>query len=158
DWKVKIIDFGLALRKQVVEGGSKGGAPGKGTVLSRSVAGTLRYAPPEQLGLAPGVPVGPYSDVYAFGKTCCYALFRNTEPCRELFASPHAELRDLLMKCIDQNPQQRPKGFEAVLHLLDSARRREAEEANRRRQEEEQRRWEAEGQRRWEEEREKQAA
>ena len=85
-WQVKVIDFGLALRKQVIETSMAGRAAGQ-TILGDSVAGTLKYAPPEQLGElrdAAGrpVPVGPYSDVYAFGELCCFALFKTTEPKR----------------------------------------------------------------------------
>src|SRR5205823_6178728 len=65
-WRVKVIDFGLALRKQIVE--TSMGALSTGiSILGDSVAGTLKYAPPEQMGELRGVKPGPYSDVYAFG-------------------------------------------------------------------------------------------
>src|SRR5262249_22644611 len=79
NWEVRIIDFGLALRRQTVET-SLAVRPAGHTVLGDSVAGMVRYAPPEQMGELKGVPPGPYSDVYSFGKVCCYALFRTTEP------------------------------------------------------------------------------
>ena len=68
-WKVKIIDFGLALRKQTIETSVAVRSAGN-TVLSDSVAGTIKYAPPEQMGELKGVKPGPYSDVYSFGKMC----------------------------------------------------------------------------------------
>jgi hypothetical protein len=74
-WQVKIIDFGLAMRQQSIETSIAARQPGT-TVLGGSVAGTLKYAPPEQMGQLRGIKPGPYSDVYAFGKLCCYALFK----------------------------------------------------------------------------------
>lgn len=68
DWKVKIIDFGLAKIRSTDP-----------TVVNR-LEGTAKYSPPEQTGELKGVKPGPYSDVYSFGKTCCYALFKTTEP------------------------------------------------------------------------------
>ncbi len=109
DWVVKVVDFGLALRRQAEE-----------TVLGRSVAGTVQYAHPEQLGRLPGVKVGPYSDVYAYGKTCCYALFRTTEPRRRQWASIPEALADLLEKCIEHELELRLPDFGRVLEVLES--------------------------------------
>ncbi len=123
-WLVKVIDFGLALRLQTIET-SAARASGEETILSNSVAGTIRYAPPEQMGrLRDGkgrpVPVGPYSDVYAFGKLCCYALFKTTEPkSRHWAASPeHGRLREVLEKCIEEELEHRHAGFDPVLAAL----------------------------------------
>jgi formylglycine-generating enzyme required for sulfatase activity/tRNA A-37 threonylcarbamoyl transferase component Bud32 len=133
DWQVKVIDFGLALRKQVVETSMAVRSAGN-TVLSDSVAGTLQYAPPEQMGRLPGVKVGPYSDVYAFGKTCCYALFRTTEPRSRHLGTLPGELRELLEGCIEQELEHRHASFETVLptlEALDPARKAAEEEAAR---------------------------
>ncbi len=149
DWQVKVIDFGLALRKQVVETSMAVRSAGN-TVLSDSVAGTVQYAPPEQLGRLPGVKVGPWSDVYAFGKTCCYALFRTTEPRSRHLTGLPAELRELLEGCIEQELEHRHARFEKVLpalEALDSA-RKAAEEAATREQLERQERQHQEGERR----------
>src|SRR5205823_10466388 len=59
-WRVKIIDFGLAMRKSAVETSVSRDPNGK-SIMSQSIAGTLQYAPPEQLGRTPGVKAGPYS-------------------------------------------------------------------------------------------------
>ncbi len=76
-WQVKIIDFGLALRQQMIDTSKvRTGATHK-SILDWSVAGTLDYAPPEQLGKLRGTPSGPYSDVFAFGKMCLYSLLPN---------------------------------------------------------------------------------
>jgi len=86
-WQVRIIDFGLARRKPDAERTSGGE-----TVPRRGVAGTVDYASPEQLGRLPGVEVGPHSDVYAFGKTCCHVLFHTTEPRSRHLRGVSAEL------------------------------------------------------------------
>ena len=118
-WQVKIIDFGLSLRRQTVETSRMAGSAGS-TLLGESVAGTLKYAPPEQIGESPGVKSGSYSDVYSFGKTCCYALFRTTEPKRRQWATIPEELADVLEKCIEQDIDQRHSGFESVLPVLEA--------------------------------------
>jgi tetratricopeptide (TPR) repeat protein len=79
-WRMKLIDFGLALRPGTVEGKGSTQGPKAGTILGRSIAGTLLYAAPEQLGRLPGTAVGPHSDVYGFGRTCYYALLGTPEP------------------------------------------------------------------------------
>jgi tetratricopeptide (TPR) repeat protein len=79
-WKVKIIDFGLAMPQKVVETSRKASkAMQKETMIGSSIAGTLDYGAPEQMGRRKE-PVGPYSDVYGWAKTCCYALFQTTQP------------------------------------------------------------------------------
>jgi hypothetical protein len=182
NWQVKVIDFGLALRRQAIET-SRALASGQETTLGGSVAGTLKYAPPEQMGelrdaRGKPVPVGPYSDVYAFGKLCCYALFRTTAPkSRHWATSPqHEQWKGSLEKCIEEELGHRHESFEPVLQVLEALdpgrqaeeeRRRERAEAERRqrevaeqqRREEEERRCQeqrAEGQRRQEQERQQQ--
>lgn len=115
-WQVKIIDFGLALGRKAIET-SQAASASVPTILGASVAGTLRYAPPEQLGdLA--VPPGPYSDVFAFGKLCCQALFLTTEPKRRHWDAVPKALADLLEKCMEHAPRDRPENFEPVLAVL----------------------------------------
>src|SRR5213078_4265313 len=80
-WQVRLIDFGLALRQSVLQSNSSGSSAR--SVLGYSIAGTLDYAAPEQLGRLPGVAVGPPTDVYGFGKLCCYALFKTVQPLRK---------------------------------------------------------------------------
>ena len=83
-WEVRVIDFGLAVRHQAV-GKSVLCPVDSRSVSDRSYAGTFKYSPPEQKNELDPVsgrvePVGPYSDVYTFGKTCFEALFRTTDP------------------------------------------------------------------------------
>src|SRR5206468_916927 len=70
-WQAKLIDFGLALRRT----GRETLLAATHTITGSSIAGTLEYAAPEQMGKLADVPVGPYSDVYGFARTFCYALF-----------------------------------------------------------------------------------
>src|SRR5439155_17556743 len=63
-WQVKLIDFGLALKRDTLHSSR---ATSK-TLLGSSIAGTLEYAAPEQLGRLAGVTVGPTADVYGFAR------------------------------------------------------------------------------------------
>jgi WD40 repeat protein len=146
-WRVRVIDFGLALAQQAVETSRAHAGATQKSMLEWTVAGTLDYAPPEQLGKLPGVQPGPYSDVYAFARTCCYAMFKLTELRRSQWNSLPVPLADLLEQCLNPDPQQRPQGFEPVLTVLSQATRkgeqlrlREQEERLRREQEDEQQR------------------
>jgi hypothetical protein len=117
-WQVKIIDFGLALRRQTVETSQAARSAGS-SILGDSVAGTLKYAPPEQTGELRGVKPGPYSDVYAFARTCCYALFGQSELRRKHWESMPKELADLLEACLEPDPKGRPGSFQPVLAVLE---------------------------------------
>jgi serine/threonine protein kinase len=117
-WEVKIIDFGLAMWRQAAATVSPGGSHNK-SMLTTSVAGTVLYSPPEQLGRLPGVAVGPYSDVYSFGKTCCYALFEVPEPNSQQRDSVPEPLAEWLVECVSEELQKRPQDFEVVLDRLD---------------------------------------
>src|SRR5205823_6338404 len=77
-WEAKLIDFGLAMRASPETSTMK--ASLDRTLAGSSIAGTIEYAAPEQMGKLKGVPVGTYSDVYGFGKTCCFALFGTPQP------------------------------------------------------------------------------
>jgi formylglycine-generating enzyme required for sulfatase activity len=114
---VKIIDFGLAMRKQTIETSMAARLAGN-TIPSDSVAGTVKYAPPEQMGETRGVKPGPYSDVYAFGKVCCYALFKTTEPKKRHWAAVPQELHEMLEGCTEQELTHRLPSFEPVLQVL----------------------------------------
>ncbi|MBX9677300.1 MAG: protein kinase [Gemmataceae bacterium] len=116
-FQVKIIDFGLAVRKETFETSIASRSEAK-TILAESVAGTLRYAPPEQMGELKGVRPGPYSDVYAFGKLCFFALFKTTEPKRRQLASIPENLAILLESCTETELERRTPNFDAVLRCL----------------------------------------
>jgi hypothetical protein len=116
-WQVKLIDFGLALRAGTLQQ-TLSNARGN-TLAGSSIAGTLDYAAPEQLGRS-RVSVGPYSDVYGFARTCCYALFRTTQPLPSHWNSISKVLADLLEKCLHDEPNQRLSSFQLVLDRLNS--------------------------------------
>ncbi len=88
-------------------------------MIGESIAGTVDYAAPEQMGKREGVAPGPYSDVYGWAKTCCYALFQTTQPLMKHWTSVPAALAELLEKCLDEDPKRRPQGFADVLASLD---------------------------------------
>jgi uracil-DNA glycosylase family 4 len=113
----KIIDFGLALRRT----GRETMLASTQTVIGSSIAGTLEYAAPEQMGKLPGVAVGPASDVYGFARTCCYALFQTPQPLLRHWRSVPESLAALLETCLEERPENRPASFKDVLSRLASA-------------------------------------
>ncbi len=129
-WEVKVIDFGLALRRQTLEI-SRSLPPGGQTLLGASIAGTLRYAPPEQLGElrrdGRPVPIGPHSDVYSFGKLLCHALFLTTEPRHRHWQTSreHAAWQPLLEACLEQELEHRHPNFDNVVRWLEDQEERD---------------------------------
>jgi serine/threonine protein kinase len=114
---VKVIDFGLALR--AASTGSTMRSSLDRTLAGSSIAGTIEYAAPEQMGKLKGVAVGTWSDVYGFGKTCCFALFGTAQPTFQHWQQLPRPLADLLGRCLAEQPSQRPQDFTAVLAELD---------------------------------------
>jgi serine/threonine protein kinase len=125
-WEVKLIDFGLALKQSALE--NAGTTQSGKTIQGSSIAGTLDYAAPEQLGKLPEqlrkppeeVPIGPPADIYGFAKTCCYALFQTPQPLPRHWQSVPAALTELLGSCFENQPAQRPQDFKTVLKRLDT--------------------------------------
>lgn len=116
-WQVKLIDFGLAMR-QSVQICTVSSAGQDQTLVGSSVPGTLDYGAPEQLGRLPGISIGPYSDVYGFGKTSCYALFKNTQPLPKHWQAVPGPLTKLLEHCLGETPKERPASVGKVLEQL----------------------------------------
>jgi len=112
-WEVRLIDFGLAMRSSVLTD-SMSTARGN-TVLGSSIAGTLDYAAPEQLGKLPGVKVGFPADVYGFAKTLCFALFQTTEPTIKHYKLVPEGIAELIGRCLSRDPRERPQSFEQVV-------------------------------------------
>ena len=134
DWDVRIIDFGLAMKVEQIKE-SVLASQLSGSLLADSAGGTYQYAPPEQMGLIQG-SVGPYSDVYGFGKTLCYCLFLTASPTLRNWqeaARQDQTLAELLSDCIEDDITKRPEHFTAVLTALadsdaEAEKRRQAEE------------------------------
>jgi TPR repeat protein len=109
----RLIDFGLALQPGTAAPSTTMGR----TLLGASIAGTLKYAAPEQMGEI-AAPIGPYSDVYGFGRTCWFALFQTPEPDDDDKETLPAEWRRFLAACSSRTPAKRPQDFRAVLERL----------------------------------------
>ena len=114
--RVKLIDFGLALQQNAVRAATHGN-----TLLGSSRTGTVDYSAPEQTGKLPGVKIGPYSDVYSWARTMCFALFRTPHPRPKQFQILPTAVCDLLDDCLAEEPQElskRPATMEALLSRL----------------------------------------
>jgi hypothetical protein len=112
-WAVRLIDFGLAARPEALRSTSR--AAGR-TALGESIAGTLDYAAPEQMGRLPGVAVGPAADVYGWARTLCYARFGTPQPGPKQWQQvAETGLVDVLGDCLAEQPQQRPQSMDEVL-------------------------------------------
>jgi serine/threonine protein kinase len=110
DWEIRLIDFGLAVRQQVLDTAS--------TVRNAGITGTLDYAAPEQLGRVPGARIGPAADVYGFARTCCSALFGTPAPLPQDWKKVPPALAGLLGECLVQSPVDRLGDFAQVLERL----------------------------------------
>src|SRR5262249_60588409 len=116
-WQWRCIDFGRALRGAAVRS-STARSRNDRTVAGESIAGTIDYAAPEQMGKLPGVAVSPASDVYGFAKTCCYALFKTPQPTFQHWQQLPQPLAELLGRCLAEHPKDRPAPFGPVLGWL----------------------------------------
>jgi hypothetical protein len=121
-WRVKLIDFGLALKQSVIQATISTPAARARSTLGYSIVGTVDFAAPEQMGRHPGVAAGPPADVYGFAKTCCFALFRTTQPLMKHWRTLPQALADLLEECLGEKPDDRPADFAAVLRRLSEIR------------------------------------
>ena len=118
-FEARVIDFGLALKSERLEAAASTLRHGN-TMMGTSIAGTLGYAAPEQLGKLPGVRVGPQADVFGFGKTLAFALFGITEPGLHHYRKLPEAFAELLSRCMAHAPQERPRHFGEVLAELRS--------------------------------------
>src|SRR5262249_49567726 len=83
-WRVKLIDFGLALKQDVIYASIKTPGSSLRSAIGSSVAGTIDYAAPEQLGRPARVSPGAPGPGYRLRQTGCSGPFRTTPP-----LSPH---------------------------------------------------------------------
>lgn len=115
-WQVKVLDTGLALKRTLLHAAASSPAARAHTGLGRSVARALGYAPPEVSGRPKGmVWVGPHSDVFSFGKLCCFALTGRPEPGPD--AVPEA-WREAVAEYTAWTITARPEHFGPVLERL----------------------------------------
>jgi WD40 repeat protein/tRNA A-37 threonylcarbamoyl transferase component Bud32 len=125
-WKVKVIDFGLAVRQsRVMAAAYADTTKGSQTLVASTIAGTADFAAPEQMGRL-DFPVGPYSDVYGWAKTCCFALFQTAQPLRTHWKQIPNSLADLLESCLTEDPFRRPESFTVILERIGRKREKSA--------------------------------
>jgi formylglycine-generating enzyme required for sulfatase activity/tRNA A-37 threonylcarbamoyl transferase component Bud32 len=117
-WVVKVIDFGLSLRRSLVQTSHARAVSPNRSMVGSAVAGTLNYAAPEQLDRDRSNEVGPHSDVFGFGRTCYFALYREPYPDQEDLDTLPQPWKDLLGRCTAKKLDRRPKDFGAVLERL----------------------------------------
>jgi serine/threonine protein kinase len=117
-WKVRLANFGLVFKPTVLQALPRNATPQTLTVRSATIVRALEYAAPEQVGRLAGVYPGAYSDIYSFGKTCCYALFRTPNPPPQFWQSVPPPVAELLLHCLQEVPERRPPDFGAVLKRL----------------------------------------
>jgi serine/threonine protein kinase len=118
-WQAKLIDFGLALRQDVLTRTGSSALLRGHSVMGAAIVGTLDYAAPEQMGKLPGVPVGPAADIYGFAKMCSYALFKTPEPTYLDWQKLPRGAAELFAKCLARLPDQRPASFLMMLRQLE---------------------------------------
>lgn len=123
-FELKVIDFDLAMQgKDLQELAISIRATAEKSVLGQAITGTMRYAPPEQMGESVDGKVweiAPYSDIFAFARTLKYILFGTLDPHpRDLRKFSDEKLLDLIGDCEAKNPTQRPQNFAQVLKRLE---------------------------------------
>src|SRR5439155_2134154 len=116
--RVKLIDFGLAIKEEVEQATARTPGMRSPTPHEYGFAGTIDYASPEQMGRLPGVSIGTYSDVYGFGKTCYFALLGTPEPDDGEKELLHQAWRKLLSQCTARKIESRLHDFGVVLERL----------------------------------------
>jgi serine/threonine protein kinase len=123
-WQTKLIDFGLALSQKAMTQANT--LRTSRTILSASIAGTMEYAAPEQMGKLPGVKVGTPADVFGWARTCCYGLFESSEPSFHDWQKLPRGWAELLGDCLQRHPDRRPSGMQQVLDRIETLRRMNA--------------------------------
>lgn len=113
-WQVKLFDLGLSLKPAVLCASLAGGR----SAACASAIGALSYAAPEASGWIQGVPTGPYSDVYSFGKTCYFALLGTAEPDDDEKETLPPAWRKLLAACTARTVARRVPNFTLVRDRL----------------------------------------
>ncbi len=110
NWIVKVIDFGLAVRS-AMRSASMSIPHALRVTRDKSIAGTFKYAAPEQLG-EKSYPIGAHSDVFAFGKTALESLFGTVQPTPRHWKLYPETLVEMLGRCVEEEyfPKQPDEG------------------------------------------------
>ncbi len=117
-WRVKLIDFSVAVQPLVLHKSLTRNDLGSRPMVGASAAGTIPFAAPEVVGWVQGVPAGPYSDVYSFGKTCYFGLLGTPEPDDDEKEALPPAWRKLLASCTARSTARRLTNFQLVLDRL----------------------------------------
>jgi tetratricopeptide (TPR) repeat protein len=117
-WRVKVIDFSVAVQPLVLHKSLTRNDLGARPMVGASAAGTIPYAAPEVVGWVQGVPAGPHSDVYSFGKTCYFGLLGTPEPDDDEKEALPPAWRKLLAGCTARSTTRRLTNFQLVLERL----------------------------------------
>ena len=125
-WEVKVIDFGLSLRRGLVQASQARAAGLNRSMIGSAVEGTLHYAAPEQLDPDRSREVDPHSDVFGFGRTCYFALFGEPYPDLADLDTLPPLWKDFLGQCTAKRIDRRPKDFASVLERLAAFQERQA--------------------------------
>jgi tetratricopeptide (TPR) repeat protein len=120
-WRVKLINFGLSLRRSVIRDLLDRPDARAHLAIGACVTAALECSAPEQVGRLDNTPVGPASDIYAFGRTCYAALLRTTEPDDQEKEQLDPFWRKLLGQCTSWTVARRLPSFTAVLERLTHA-------------------------------------
>jgi serine/threonine-protein kinase len=126
----KVVDFGLVKDLQATEPVELTGA--------NTIAGTPLYLSPE--AITGGDRIGPQSDLYALGavgyflltghapfagsliEVCGHHLHsKPVRPSQRLGRPLPAALEDVLLRCLEKEPDRRPASADALAHALDAA-------------------------------------
>ena len=118
-WEVKVIDFGLSLRRSLVQT-SQARAAGQGrSMIGSTIAGTLHYAAPEQLD--PNRTTGDRAALRRLrlrADLLLHACSASRIPTRRTSIPCPPPWKDFLGRCTAKKIDRRPKDFAAVLALL----------------------------------------
>ncbi len=121
-WTVRIIDFGLAVKQEMVRT-SVVNEVGQRTREDNSFAGSYKYSSPEQRRELKDVMVSKRSDIHSWGKTFSEALLG--DGVTELkswdvseMPSEMQPLGQLLERCTAALPHHRPEHFDEVVAVL----------------------------------------
>jgi Tol biopolymer transport system component len=119
--QVKVLDFGLAklTEPSTVSLATETHVPATGFGM---VVGTAAYMPPEQ---AQGLTVDARSDIFSFGVVLCEMITgRRPAPgtdARPLLASTPRDLRKVVLRCLQPDPEQRFQVIDDVRMALEDA-------------------------------------
>ena len=122
-----ITNFGLAVPRERLKeyqiSLSKKGASSLSNV-EMDILDAIKYASPEQnneLIQGRAFNLGTYSDVYSFGKTIDFLLFKTTKVFAQHWQKlSNQALQELLEKCQIKNPKNRHQNIEVALSALSS--------------------------------------